>query len=189
MRYCSSSLFSSSVDQIKGSGCISCSWACYWCIKHGLLLSILSSSSFISSFVVSIAHLEWKIFFPLRFSPVDITYGCFGHHIWTPPKSALSPLFFFYLGAFVHKVEGRAFLKCILDMDGTCNKVILSVEIPPVGNTKRSRFPHSLTCYIVPRPDYECGIVEKVKVISFSCIWLHMWLLHEFVVKYLLLLS
>ena len=48
-------------------------------------------------------------------------------------KKCPEPTFFLYLGAFVHKVEGRAVLMCILDMDGTCNKVILSVEIPPVG--------------------------------------------------------
>ena len=86
MRYCSSSLFSSSVDQIKGSSCISCSWACYWCIEHGLLLSILSSSFLVSSFVVSIAH--W--------SGGHLGVQFFGH-LSLSRGSALSLLFFFYI--------------------------------------------------------------------------------------------
>ena len=58
MRYCSSSLFSSSRDQIERSSCISWCRFSYFCIEYCLLLGILSSSSLISSFVVSIAHLR-----------------------------------------------------------------------------------------------------------------------------------
>ena len=53
------------------------------------------------------ASKEWKIFFSLQFSPVDIRGSIF----WTlkiSPRKCPEPTFFFYLGSFVHKVEGSA---------------------------------------------------------------------------------
>ena len=157
MRYCSSSLFSSSVDQIKGSSCISCSWACYWCIEHGLLLSILSSSFLVSSFVVSIAH--W--------SGGHLGVQFFGH-LSLSRGSALSLLFFLYLGSFVCKVEGSATSISIGQTDVRGHKVIIGAVIPPVGDW-RGRFAHSPTC----DPASLSAVIEYINFfhsVVFDCI-------------------
>ena len=105
--------------KFEGSSCINCCTRAYLRIDYCLLLSKLSSSSFISSSVVSITHQKWLDV------TLDTTYGHYQKVTWA--------YFFFYPGAFVHKWAERDVPNYIWTIDGTCNKVILSVEIPPVG--------------------------------------------------------
>ena len=123
---CSSSLFICWCYKVESSSCVGWCIICYCCVEYCLLLCILSWSSVVSSFIVSIAHLKWKIFFSLQFSPVDITYGWFGHNIWTLLKSDLSLLFF---SISVHL--------CIKSRESAFSSMFDMGRNMLVGNTKR----------------------------------------------------